>query len=75
MSFEGSIKSVPRIHIGLVWAQVVDPLKTPNALLSLLKVPSRCADHRRKKERKTKLKGPAETCRNPLMFTKARGRI
>lgn len=65
MSFKGSIKSVPRIHIRLVWAQVVDPLKTPNAPLSLLKVPSRCADHRRKKREKKKAEGPCRDLSEP----------
>lgn len=73
MSFETSVKTMPCIHFAVVWAQVADPLKTPNAPLSLLKVPSRCADHRRK--RKEKLKNSAETCRNTLMFSKVRDRI
>lgn len=56
---------MPHIHFGVVWTQVADPLKTPNAPLSLLKVPSRCADHRRKeKKRKTKAVVPAEILGN-----------
>lgn len=54
---------MPHIHFGVVWAQVADPLKTPNAPLSLLKVPSRCADHRRK-EKKTKKEKSSSTCRD-----------